>query len=402
MKKVLIVENGLGFGGALTSLKSLLDGISPEDGWEAHLLTSYPQDYIRAGEGIVRTVHMLPRNRRYGSESRLEKALKQKGWSRPGLFCFVVDFFTSALPYAFRVKRLVRTLGIDLVHLNNTPMINDAAITASLLSRIPCVAHVRSPEYRGRVSRCLARLPEHFMPVSQFVADELTDLEVPGHKITVVPEGIDIERFRQDARRTDFNIAPEDRTRLKICMVGCFVPWKGHEIFIKAIAEVQKHQRVKALIVGGSPDGNMELENNLRRITADYGLEDSVIFLGHRDDVASIIGRSDIIVHASTEPEPFGRVIIEGMAMGKPVIATDIGGPKEIIKHGHSGLLVPPGNIEAMAGAIQSLVEAPALRDKIAENGKFTAATQYSIERHIQHVLTVYDSALKGYKWDQK
>jgi len=398
VRKVLVVENGSGFGGALTSLKSLLDGISPEAGWEFHLLTSYPQDYIRAGEkGIVSTAHMLPRNKRYGPASRFEKALRRRGFSRPGPFCFIVDFFTSALPYALRVKRLIQTLDIDLVHLNNTPLINDAAIMASFLSRVPCIAHVRAPEYNGRVSRFLSGLPAHFMPVSQFVANGLHDLGVPNNKITVVHEGIDVERFKQDALRADFNsVSSEDRANLKICMVGCLVPWKGHEIFIKAVSEVQKRRKVKAFIIGASPDGNMEFENNLRRITADYGLGNSVVFLGHRNDVASLINECDILVHASTEPEPFGRVIIEGMAIGKPVIATDIGGPREIIKHCHSGLLVPPGNIEEMAAAIQSLADVPALRDEIAENGKSLAVNQYSIERHVRHVLTVYNSVFNG------
>jgi glycosyltransferase involved in cell wall biosynthesis len=103
----------------------------------------------------------------------------------------------------------------------------------------------------------------------------------------------------------------------------------------------------------------------------------------------------DVVVHASTEPEPFGRVIAEAMAMRRPVIATRAGGPTEIIEDGRTGFLVPPGDVEALADQITALLTDSALAGRIAEAGYEEARKRFSAEAHSALVQGVYDSVLQ-------
>jgi glycosyltransferase involved in cell wall biosynthesis len=144
-------------------------------------------------------------------------------------------------------------------------------------------------------------------------------------------------------------------------------------------------------VVGAALFGEEDYTRHLHVLTGELGLEDAVEFTGFRTDVPQLVESMDILVHASILPEPFGQVVIEGMAAGKPVIATDGGGVTEIMVHGVTGLLVKMGDEKEMADAILQLLNDPALAQRMGEAGSRRVIDHFTIQRTADRVQSVYD-----------
>lgn len=211
----------------------------------------------------------------------------------------------------------------------------------------------------------------------------------------VVYNGIDPAPFHQVS---DAEIA-QLRQSLALTdapVVGVFSrisTWKGQDVLLNALTQVPDAQ---ALIVGGPLFGDDAIyESELRRLTRVLNLEDRVHFLGFRDDIPQLMKLTDVVLHTSTAPEPFGRVIVEGMLAGKPVIASAAGGALEIIEDGINGLLVPPNAPDCLAEALTTLLSTPALANRLTLAGQETAQTRFSrsamlraIDKSIQSVVS--------------
>ncbi len=191
-------------------------------------------------------------------------------------------------------------------------------------------------------------------------------------KVTIVYNGLEVERydpamdgmpFRQQYR------VPHDAPL--VGMVGRLRPWKGQDRFLQVLARVREwFPDLWGIVVGGTPFGVLDdYPQRLQRLAAELGLEKRVVFTGHLDDVRPALAAMDVFVHPG-DPEPFGLVNIEAMAMKKPVVAFAHGALPEIVVHGETGLLVPPGDPEAMASAIADLLRAPARRNALGEAGR--------------------------------
>jgi len=147
---------------------------------------------------------------------------------------------------------------------------------------------------------------------------------------------------------------------------------------------------IRCLIVGGVHRGGAEYAQELYRYVEEHGLNNNVIFTGFRNDIEDVVSTMDVIIHASINPEPFGRVILEGMALGKPVIATDIGGVPEFVQHGVTGQLVPPRDPKALADAIVELLRDRLRRDRLGNNGRLAVLQRFTVQRHVQEVCNAY------------
>ncbi len=201
--------------------------------------------------------------------------------------------------------------------------------------------------------------------------------------VKIVHNGIDARRFAGVVRS---NLRDELRIG-NAPLVGIYSrlsPWKGQDVLIDALAKVP---RTHALLVGSALFGEDDYETSLRAQVKRLNLEDRVHFLGFRDDVAELMLTADIIVHASTSPEPFGRVIVEGMLAEKPVIAARAGGATEIITDRKTGRLVAPGSADELAEAISELQSDPAAAAELGRNGRRHAETQFSLKAMQQGVL---------------
>ena len=123
-------------------------------------------------------------------------------------------------------------------------------------------------------------------------------------------------------------------------------------------------------------------------------LSENIIFTGYRSDIPNVMASSNIIVHSASEPEPFGRVIVEGMLAGKPVVATSAGGVLEIIQDGINGLLVPLKDSIAMASAIVYLIKFPCHAKKIGEKAQKYANQQFNSKKHVKIIQDIYKNLL--------
>ncbi|MGN6695248.1 MAG: glycosyltransferase, partial [Aquihabitans sp.] len=132
----------------------------------------------------------------------------------------------------------------------------------------------------------------------------------------------------------------------------------------------------------------------IRSAIAELGVADQVVFAGSRRDVADLLAISDIAVHSSTEPEPFGRVIVEAMAAGRPVIASDEGGVPEIIDDGVTGVLVRPGDVGALAAAIGGLLDDPEGAAAMGRRAATAANERFSAAAHATQIQAIYDDVL--------
>jgi len=390
MKRILIVENGAGFGGALTSLASFLPGLDPAR-WEIHVLSSYPQNIIQAG-GAVRRVGVMERKRLYGPQARLESALRPVFGRRAGNVSFLTDYLTTGRFFAEKTAAYARENRIDVIQGNNGVLINDAVILGAAKALLPCVIHARSGEYPGRVGAWLAGRATRLLAVSNYVADTIKALGVADRHIALAPEGLDAPLFAKNADARAFRARhglPENCP--VIGMVACLVGWKGHAVFLQACSKILPQFGAQALVVGGEPDGSGRYLAKLRAMAQDLGIGGRVVFTGHETDIPSAMAACQVVVHASTSPEPFGRVLLEAMAVGRPVVAARAGGAAEVVEHGRDGLLVTPGDPCDMARQVGLLLADAPLRARLGEAGRAKVA-RYSIEDHAARIEAVWNA----------
>ncbi len=309
-----------------------------------------------------------------------------------GHLAFLIDLMTFGWIYGVRILWCMQTNHIDVLHLNNSILINDFGIISGWISRKRVIVQVRAPEYPSKIAKGLSLLVDRFLPISKFVESSLLDLDIEPSRITVVPEGLNAKDFIQSADQALPVGLGNQKSGLTIGMVGCLVPWKGHWVFLDACVQVLKQIDAEFYIVGDTPDNDPGYKNQLIARAGELGILDHVSFLGHCPNVAPIIKSCDIIVHASTAPEPFGRVILEAMCLGKPVVATNAGGPAEVIDHGRDGLLVNPGEPESLAKAMITLISDRQFRCEMGRAGAKKVSRDYSDRDHARIILNAYFS----------
>ena len=183
--------------------------------------------------------------------------------------------------------------------------------------------------------------------------------------------------------------------RVLVGVFGRLAPWKGQHVLLEAVAKMPD---VHVLIVGDALFGEQDYAAALRSRSQVDDLKGRVLMLGFRRDIPALMRLANIIVHTSTAPEPFGRVIVEGMLARRPVIATRAGGAVEIVDSGENGLLVSPGHSEELSKCISQLISNPALADKIAAAGRKRAVEHFSVDamvNSIDQIIAGSHSSLK-------
>jgi glycosyltransferase involved in cell wall biosynthesis len=203
-----------------------------------------------------------------------------------------------------------------------------------------------------------------------------------GDLVRVVYDGFDAARFHDTSVDLTALRAELDLKQSRaIGVFGRITPWKGQDVVLRALAQVPS---VVALFVGEEEDGGYA--NEVRLLATKLGIAERVRFLGFREDVPQLMRLIDCVVHASTAPEPFGRVAVEGMLAGRPVIATRAGGIPEIIEDGASGILVTPGNPTELAAAIARVLADPVEAARLGEAGRARACELFSEERMLREI----------------
>jgi glycosyltransferase involved in cell wall biosynthesis len=287
------------------------------------------------------------------------------------------------------VRRAILSQGIELLHPHdNLSKILGGAAAAT--TGIPTVAHCHDLLGQGFVDRLLLQaqrfLMDRVIAVSGSVRDRLARGGMKPSRIRTIPNGIDLSRFvpgRSNLRRAGFSI-PE--THRVLGVIGMFDPVKGHVFLLRAIKRLLESGTgdLTCLVVGA---GRQEAE--LKAFVDQAGINGQVRFLGYRRDVPDLLGLMDLLVIPSLR-ESFGLVAIEAMAMKVPVIASRIGGLEEIVEHGKTGMLVPPGDPAALAAAIRELADNPATRRRMGEAGRRRAVESFGIETTVRKTEELY------------
>jgi len=313
----------------------------------------------------------------------------------------VVRFKTALqiLKYVLRLADFIEAYNIELIHTNSLKADILGGIAAKLV-RKPVIWHIRDritedylPKPAVNAMRRLCRIIPDFILGNS--AATLETLQLGGARPSMpVPSGVDISAY-EFGGVAEALAASWPARKITIGLIGRICPWKGQHIFLQAAAEVRKRfPLTRFQIIGAALFKEQQYEQEMRELAGTLGLEDAVEFTGFRNDVPDLMRKLDILVHASTTGEPFGQVIVQGMAAGKPVVATNGGGVPEIVIHGATGLLVPMADARAMSSAICALLDSPDAATAMGRAGRIRVMEHFTIERTARKVEAAYAEVL--------
>jgi glycosyltransferase involved in cell wall biosynthesis len=306
--------------------------------------------------------------------------------------------FRYHVPNLWNIYKYLKKNKIDLIHLNNFPDLTDWLFISKLL-KIKIISHLRGFYYINAYTKSLIKYYDKVISTSRWVSDQIIDQNITMGNVVLIHNGIDIHSVNIDERTCE-KILKEwntDGTAPVIGVIGNIRKWKGQHVAIEAMNDlVKQFEDIRCVLVGevSKSEDDIEYLRYLQELISKYDLGKNIIFTGFRKDIYEIIHNLDILIHTSILPEPFGRVLLEGMVLRKPVIATNQGGPLEIVEDGISGFLLPPENPEMLAGKITYLLENKDIARAMGENARKRVEENFSIERNVRKVQEVYAELL--------
>lgn len=252
-----------------------------------------------------------------------------------------------------------------------------------------------------RLLRASSSRADLVVAISRSVAADVSE-NLPGRPITVIPNFTDLGSFRPD----ETNRFPLDAVLglpeappgiVRIGLVATYAIWKGHCLFLEAVAQARRTlgpDRIRGYVVGGPiyrTAGRSQIsENELRTRIRDLGLAETVGLVPFQPDPAPVYRALDVVVHASTRPEPFGLTIIEAMACGRAVVVAEAGGAAEILTPEQDGLYYQPGDAESLAAALVRLAGDGELCERLGTTARRTVASRYQIETAATALIAAY------------
>ena len=307
--------------------------------------------------------------------------------------------------------RLIRKIEPHIVH-THTSKAGVLGRVAAWMARVPIIIHTpHGHVFYGhfgkslsriflQIEKLLGRITHHHIALTSKENSDYLNLRVShSRNSSVIHSGIDLHRFNKIAKqgnkkRKGLGISPDS---LVVGYVGWLTPIKGVTYLVRAMAEVlQQHPNSLLLLVGKGDDKGKE-EIKLIEQAKSLGLSNRVRFLGWRPDVDEIMTCFDLLALPSLN-EGMGRVLVEAMAVGLPIVATRVGGIPDLVKHGENGLLVPPADAAALGGAITELLMDKAARKRMGENGR-RMCRAYSAEAMLEQINTLYLRLLEKYSY---
>lgn len=381
MTRILFLHTTSEIGGSDVSLVRLVEGLDSE---KYSVMVALPSD----GPLVMRL-------RAAGAHVEIMPVL-MKLTSRRGtgfLWKFALNY-----PRAIaELVRLIRRERIAIVHTNTIH--NLYGVTAARIAGVPHVWHFREIVWQSallrRIELTMARWwSTRIIVTSRAVAGMYGDEARWPTQLVRVPNGVEVDRFSPgdgSRVREELDVAPGQPLVGIVCRLDA---WKGVDDFLEAAALVAAadHEAVFA-VVGGPIIGQEAYETQLRTKANELGLGRRVRFTGWTYGPAAMpdVHRAlDILVLASREAEPFGLVVLEAMASGKPVVATAHGGPLDVVEDGRTGDLVPPGDAKSMANAIVALLRDPDRRARMGALARERVLAHYTAEQYVTGIEAVY------------
>lgn len=400
-RKVLLVDQGLSFGGALVVLASIARNLG--DRYEPIIITAIQGnvgEWIDT-DGIV--IESCTPEYSYVDIFRLQaraRKLKPRLLGKLFLYAGSALGFLKNMAYVRRICLLIAKHDIDVVHAN----VSIYVLMAAFIMRRPCYWHFHGAVTEGPtlLQRILGRRLAGFIAISDFVAQSAIKHGYPESRITTLPNpvgdhvlihGNQMSNIRAQTR-AKFNVADEE---CLFAIFGRFIRWKGQLEVVKAFESIRDDIAAKLIVIGDASEGfNCDYAEEVKHFVSSVGLQDRVIFAGFTKDVRSMYLAADVVVHASIEPEPFGLVVIEAMAMGRPVIASDLGAPPELVEEDGDGFIVSPTDTPALADRMRRLAQDPELRRQMGDKGKTKVGANYMPQQYAARVANLYERCLSG------
>ena len=398
MKNVLILDTGKEWGGGTNSLIELL---KRTDKARYRFTAMFYNNCKKGDHSDVKTEMesigidflLLEQKKQSGAAKILKELFRILFFFNKKLrkySVFLVDYQFRIKPNAQRISDTLRRLGIDLLYMNNQPSTNMEGILASKETGVPVLQHSRIEATLNSFEvRTVNRWLKKIICVSEGVRDSLIRQGVAPSKCAVVHNGI--YGATQPAiapwkLRRELMISDGD---ILIGTVGSLVKRKRISDLIEAVSLIMRGSKhpAKCIIVGEGPE-----QDNLAAHIRKRALH-NVLLTGFQPDAISFINMMDIFVLPS-EQEGLPRVILEAMLLAKPVIASNVTGPSELVLDRETGFLVPSKNPEEIANALLKLLDSPELREQMGQKGRKRVIERFSIERYVAGVENVFEEVI--------
>lgn len=386
--RICFVEASIGgvVGGSLTGILHLIERLDRRR-WAPSLVLYEHKAVVPELEAAGIPVHILPplpAPSADGGRGRFGRAVLR-----------ATDLVRVVRPRAQALREVFRREKPDLIYLANGITANLDGIFAAAGSGRPVIAHEKGFRRVGPVERFASRWVDMCVGMTEEVTQHYRDRHVRAKRFATIYDGIDCTRFAPGgggAVRREFGIPPAAPL---IGIVGHIQEWKGQLLVAEAVARVRKRfPDLRCLMVGGVHREGQAYGDELQTRIAAPDLAGHVICTGARRDVAACLDAMDVAIHSSIRAEPFGRVMIEAMALGRPVIAPDEGGPRFIVVSGETGLLVPPRDAAGLADAIEALVADPTRRLAMGRAARARIDAVFDIRHHVQAMDTLFADLL--------
>lgn len=305
-------------------------------------------------------------------------------------------------PYRRALSALLDDIAPDVIHTNGFKL----HVLGSRAARagVPVVWHVHEYVSQRPLSRRL--LQHHAARVSavvansRSVADDARSVIGADTPITTIYNAVDLQEFAPAGNVADLDalcgLPPAASGTVRVGLIATFARWKGHELFLRAIQRLRAALPIRAYVIGGAvydTAGSQHTVAELRAFAASLGIGDRVGFTGFIERPATAMRALDVIVHASTEPEPFGLAIAEGLACGRAVIVSAAGGAAELVAHDVDALAFAPGDVAALTGTLERCAGDAELRGRLGAAARQTAVRRFNPDLFAREFMKLYQRA---------
>ncbi|MBU6950600.1 glycosyltransferase family 4 protein [Hahella sp. HN01] len=405
-KNVLLVDQGVSFGGALVVLVSIVKNL--KSGYNPTIVSAIDGD-ISKWIDIGGDFEVLSRKpaftyvNRFSAYEKIRKIRSRVVRKLSVYMLSIYEFFVN-LRYVLDLCEIIKKRKIDVVHINNSVYV----LMAAAITGTPCVWHIHGvvEEKRSFLHRLLEPSVSCYLAISNYVSDSAAKHGYPKGKLVTVWNPVGDQFIEEGCTLSNESRNSDLRERYElagnaflIAVFGRIIEWKGQLEAVKAFAEAKLGDEVYLVLVGGSTEGfgDAYLEE-IKKQAKLLGVEKNIIWAGFVRDVHEVYKDVDLVLHSSIEPEPFGLVVTEAMASGVPIIASKLGAPEELVDDGVTGLLVDPRNSTEFSTAIQKVVMDAAFRKLITQSAKISVKENFLPKQYADRMCEIYDQAISPEK----